>query len=107
MDKFETDLEKRLWEMLYRSQLALSMMCADEANREREDEYDWPAGQEWHEMVGSSHAIFFRTAREKAGIDHNGYFHILRNNEDAIDISEPIYAKAAALPTDMNGVDHE
>jgi hypothetical protein len=96
MHKFTTDLEKQLWEMLYRSQMALAVMCLDESNRSRESENDWPAGQEWDEMVGSSHAIFCRTAREKAGIDHDAYLEILRNNEDALTIAEPIYEKLAS-----------
>ena len=59
-------------------------------NREREAEFDWPAGQKWREMVGSSHAIFARIAREKAGIDDKVYLDILRHNDDALDIAEII-----------------
>ena len=85
-------MEKQLWKMLYKSQMALALVCLDEANQTRENENDWPAGQKWHEMVGNSHAIFCRQAREKAGIDHTWYFDILRNNEDAFEICDPIYA---------------
>ena len=96
MKKFETEVEKKLWEMLYRSQMALAIMCLDEANRKRENEADWPAGQEWNEMVGSSHAIFCRIAREKAHIDHEAYLDILRNIEDAMAIVGPIYEELAS-----------
>jgi hypothetical protein len=96
MQKFTTDLEKQLWEMLYRSQMALAVMCLDEANRNLEDPQDWPCGQQWYELVGSSHAIFSRRAREKAGIDHNIYLGILRNNEDAAEISGSIYDELAS-----------
>ena len=92
-DKFETDLEKKLWEMLYRSQMALSIMCLDESNRTRENENDWPAGQKWQDMVGSSHAIFSRVARDKAKIGHEFYLNILRNNDEAYEIVDPICKK--------------
>lgn len=85
-------------EMLYRSQMTLAVMCLDEANRNREDANDWPAGQKWNQMVGSSHAIFCRRAREKAGIDHNAYLDILPNNEDAVSISVPIYEELLIYP---------
>ena len=88
--KFMTNLERQLWEMLYRSQTALSIMCLDEANREREFHNDWPAGQEWHELVGSSHASFNRVARNRAGIDNKKYLHILRDYDDD-GISERLY----------------
>lgn len=90
MEKFATELEKQLWEMLYRSQTALAVMCLDEANRNREDENDWPAGQEWGDLAGSSQSAFARAARTKAGIDHDAYLHILRDIEGAVDICEPI-----------------
>lgn len=96
MHKFTTELEKQLWEMLYRSQMALAVMCIDRANRNRGSENDWPAGQEWNEMVGSSHAIFCRVARAEAGIDDDAYLDILRNNEDALSIAEPICEKLAS-----------
>ncbi len=93
MTNFETEQEKLLWEMLYKSQMALAIMCLDEMNRTRENENDWPAGQEWADCVASSHAIFCRAAREKANIDDQAYLDILRNNQDALDISVPICEK--------------
>jgi hypothetical protein len=96
METLKTDMEKKLWEMLYRSQMALAVMCLDESNRTRENKNDWPAGQEWHEMVGSSHAIFCRVARDKAGIDHDEYLKILRENSDAMEIAGPIYEQLAS-----------
>src|SRR5690606_20865228 len=35
----------------------------------REAPNDWPAGQEWDDLVGSSHAIFRDRARAEAGVD--------------------------------------
>lgn len=93
MKKFETEMEKILWEMLYRSQMALADMCRDEMNRNRDNDRDWPCGMEWHEANGSSHAIFCRKAREKSGINHDEYLKILRHNEDALAIAEPIYSE--------------
>jgi hypothetical protein len=90
MSKFKTEMEKRLWEMLYRSQMALADMCRDEMNRNAE-EGEWPAGQLWTDCNGSSHSIFCRVARIKAGINHEDYLNILRNNVDAIEASEQIY----------------
>ena len=92
-NRFKTEMEKKLWGMLYKSQMALAIMCLDEMNRTRENKNDWPAGQEWVDCVGSSHAIFCRVARKKANIDDQEYLDILRNNEDAMDIAGPIYDK--------------
>ena len=96
MKKFETDLEKELWEQLYKSQLALAKQLLKERNKELLENGEpntWPAQQEWCDMVGSSHAIFFRNARELAGIDHDSYLHTLRNNIDALEIAEKILEK--------------
>lgn len=91
--RFQTEMEKKLWKMLYKSQMALAIMCLDESNRTREEENTWPCGMQWPDMVASSHATFCRIAREKSGIDHETYLEILRENEDAIDISDPICKK--------------
>lgn len=83
----KTELEKTLWRMLYKSQLALGKRVLADMNANAA-EGAWPAGQKWHECNGSSHAIFFRRAREEAGIDHDAYLKILRHDEDAYDIAD-------------------
>ncbi len=96
MDNFETDLEKELWKMLYKSQLALAKQLLKERNKELLEAGEpntWPAQQEWCDMVGSSHAIFFRHARELADIDHDEYLHTLRGNIDALEMAENILEK--------------
>jgi hypothetical protein len=87
-ENFETDMEKTLWEMLYKSQLALAKVCLEERNRSREEENDWPAGQTFTELGGSSKATFFGTARDVAKIDHDKYLHILRGYGDALEIAD-------------------
>lgn len=91
MKTFKTEMEKQLWGMLYESQRALAIMCLDEANRLRKNKDDWPAGQEWSDMVGSSHMFFYQRARDKAGIDHKTYLTLLKGNEDAAKIAGLIY----------------
>jgi hypothetical protein len=96
MERFKTDLEKELWSKLYSSQLALAKKLLEQRNKELRENGEpntWPAQQEWCDMVGSSRAIFFRNARELAGIDHDSYLHILRNNIDAMEIAGNILEK--------------
>ena len=78
----DTELEKTLWRMLYKSQVALAKRELDDMNQATGDE-DWPAGQAWHELAASSHAIFFRKARAQCGIDDAEYLNILRSDLDA------------------------
>jgi hypothetical protein len=85
-----TKLEKKLWGMLYRSQMALAIMCLDESGRTA-GEGEWPKGHGWKDIGGSSKAIFARMAREKAGIDHDEYLRLLREDYDAMLIAEDIF----------------
>jgi hypothetical protein len=41
---------------------------------EREGPDNWPAGQEWHELVNTSHAIFRQLAREESGLNRTPSF---------------------------------
>lgn len=91
MKTFKTEMEKQLWKMLYKSQRALAIMCLDEANRLRKNKNDWPAGQKWADMVGSSHTFFHQRARDKADINHKTYLDLLKGNEDAAEIAKLIY----------------
>ncbi len=84
----DTELERRLWRMLYKSQVALGKKELAEMNDSRENENDWPAGQEWNECGNSSHAIFFKKARATCGIDDSEYLGILREDYDACTIAE-------------------
>lgn len=88
--KFETELELKLWEMLYRSQTALAIECLKQRNLSRAEEREWPCGQGWNDLSGSSKAVFTREARLTAGIPDDGYLAILRKNHDAGDIAEEI-----------------
>lgn len=90
MVKFTTNLEKKLWEMLYKSQLTLGIKYLEEKNKNRENENDWPIGQKWSELSGSSKAIFLKIAREKSGINHIDYLNILRSS-DGLEIAEKLY----------------
>lgn len=83
----QTDLELKLWRMLYKSQIALAKRELADMNEAAEDG-EWPAGQEWNQCNGSSHAIFFRRARERCGIDDQDYLDILRNDPEALEIAE-------------------
>ena len=84
-----TDREKLLWRMLYKSQVALAKRAlADMNETDAAKEGAWPCGMEWHECNGSSHAIFFRNAREAACIDHDAYLELLRGDDDALEIAE-------------------
>jgi hypothetical protein len=45
----------------------------------------WPAGKEWHQLVGSSHSIFLRSARAEAGINDDEYLHVIRKGKVDVD----------------------
>lgn len=78
----------------YQLLLALAKRRLADANLNREDENDWPAGQEWHEMVGSSHSIFLRGAREEAKIPEDAFMGVIRSLEYDVD---DLY-EAATIP---------
>lgn len=84
----DTDREKWLWRMLYKSQVALAKRVLSDMN-DTDDAKDgcWPCGMGWHQCNGSSHAIFFRKAREAAGIDHGAYLELLHGDDDALAIA--------------------
>lgn len=59
---------------LLRSLITLAKRHLAEANKTPEViNGDWPAGQEWNELVHTSQHIFMHRAREEAGIPHDAY----------------------------------
>ena len=48
------------------------------ANDEWEEEGDWPAGQEWSGLGGSSRTTFLRRSRDAFGIGHDRFLQPLR-----------------------------
>jgi len=94
LEHFNTDLEKKLWAMVVKLEISLAKECLDKANRTREEPTQWPAGMVWKGMVGSSHSIFFKRARELAGVDSEEYLDLVRNNADAGEIASDIYEES-------------
>lgn len=93
MEKFKTDLEKQLFEWLWKSQQELAKRCLKDENDTLEREHrtdEWPAMQDWDDLVGSSQAIFLRRARALVQIPDEQYLHIIRNNEDAMVIIDEL-----------------
>lgn len=68
----------------YQLLLAFAKHLLARANAEREG-FDWPAGQEWNGLVGTSHSIFLRNARDAAGINHDEYLEGIRDGTYDID----------------------
>lgn len=58
---------------LLRALIALAKRKLADANANREEENDWPAGQEWNELGGSSQHSFMSAARAEAGIPDDEY----------------------------------
>lgn len=79
------DRATRNFRWAYQLLLALAKRRLADANADRESENDWPAGQRWHEMVGTSHSIFLRGAREEAGIPEEAFMGIIRSLECDVD----------------------
>lgn len=79
-----------LAEMLLRALVALGkreLKDTNEKNKRDGDPGNWPAGQGWKDMGGTSHSIFLHRVREEAGIDTKKYLDIIRNDTD-IDVEE-------------------
>jgi hypothetical protein len=63
----------------YRLLIALAKRC-------QQDEDSMHAGQEWSGLVGTSHAMYLQRAREEAGIDHDEFLRVVREQIDVEDI---------------------
>ena len=82
-----TDEEKRLFRLAYAMNVALAKELLAKDNMTCGT--NWPAGQEWGDLVGSSRSTYMRLARERAGItDHNSFLAPVRSGE--VDV-EDIY----------------
>jgi hypothetical protein len=80
------DEKEKIFKWAYRLLLALAVRNLKDANENREDERAWPAGQEWHQLNGSSHGVFLRAAREEAGIlEHDEFLEYIRSGEIDVD----------------------
>ena len=85
-DKNKVSKEERNFRWTYSLLIELAKEELSKANEECGKD-EWPAGQEWHHLVPTSHSIFLRRARERAGIDHDEFLAPIRNLEyDIADI---------------------
>jgi hypothetical protein len=50
---------------------ALAKRCLEDANRDREAPNDWPSGQSWDDLGGTSKSSFRHRAWEEAGLGVN------------------------------------
>lgn len=48
------------------------------ANHARPTPDEWPAGQKWTELAGTSKSMFMHQAREALGIDHDAFLKVVR-----------------------------
>jgi len=77
--------ERRNFRWAYAAVVALAKERLREANEARESPAEWPAGQEWAALNGSSKSIFMRRAREELGIPHNEFLEGVRGGEYDVD----------------------
>lgn len=56
---------------------------------------NWPAGQSWDDLGGSSKSAYLHRARELAGIPHADFLAVVRADSDAI---EDIYERGSLPP---------
>ncbi len=71
----------------YAAVCALAVKLLEEDNRTCGD--NWPAGQSWDELGGSSKSIYLHRARELAGISHADFLALVRaDSEEVEDIYE-------------------
>ena len=71
--------EQRHFRWAYRLLIALAKRC-------QQDEGSTHVGQEWSDLVGSSHAMYLRRARDEAEIDHDEFLRVVREQIDVEDI---------------------
>lgn len=67
MSETPTEIEQlrgAVWDLAH----ALARRVLADWNAEREAPNDWPAGQEWGELAGSSQSIFRHLAYDEAGL---------------------------------------
>ena len=79
----------------YAAVCALAVKLLEEDNRTCGD--NWPAGQSWDDIGGSSKSIYLHRARELAGIPHADFLAVVRADSDAV---EDIY-EAGRLPQNI------
>lgn len=64
---------------MLRALIALAKRKLADANESRENEGDWPAGKEWHELGDTSQHAFMSAAREEAGIPRAEYRELIED----------------------------
>jgi hypothetical protein len=65
----------------YRLLIALAKRC-------QQDEGTMHRGQEWSGLVGTSHSMYLKRARQEAGIPEEEFLDVVRNKIDVSDIYE-------------------
>lgn len=66
----------------YAAVCALAVKLLEEENKACGE--NWPAGQSWDELGGTSKAVYLRRAREISGIPHDDFLAVVRSDSDAI-----------------------
>lgn len=84
LDELEAENE-RFFRWAYALLVELAVVELERMNSERTAENNWPAGQEWDDINGSSRSIFLRMAREKAGIDNDEFLAVVRSGRFDVD----------------------
>lgn len=77
--------ERRYFRWAYAAIVALAKRHLRDMNDTRQHEKDWPAGQQWEDLGGSSKAIFMRKARDEAGIPDGEFLAVVRGGEVDVD----------------------
>jgi hypothetical protein len=77
--------EERHFRWAYMAVVHVAKQKLAQANAAREDEQNWPAGQEWNDLAGSSKSIFLRQAREELGIPHDEFLEGIRSGDYNVD----------------------
>lgn len=81
----------------YAGVVYLAQIFLQEANDQRQQENEWPAGQTWSEINSTSRSIFLKQARKALGIDNDEFLAAVRSGDyDVDDIYNIEYA--ALLP---------
>ena len=74
-----TDNGQTYYRWAYALNVALAKRELEILNMTRDNPNDWPAGQEWDDLAGSSKSIFLKKARNRAGIDHDEFLTPVRS----------------------------
>lgn len=77
--------EEKYYRWAYKLLVYVAKQELKKLNAKRVNENDWPAGQEWDELGGTSRSIFMKKARGLVGINGDEFLKPIREGKFNVD----------------------